>query len=60
VQVSYVQPDGTAGTYTARVEVSHTIETKYSTARADTHAYPQYALTALEQRVVGESGAVGW
>ena len=49
VRVTYAMPDGTEGVYTARVEVTHSVETKYSTDRADTHVYPQYGVTELEK-----------
>ncbi len=50
VRVNYTTPDGTEGAYTTRVEITHTVETKYATDRAETHAYPQYAVTALEKQ----------
>jgi hypothetical protein len=50
VQIDYAAADGSEnGTYVARVERTSTIECKYSTADAETYAYPQYAVTRLEQ-----------
>ena len=51
VRITYTTPDGTVGVYTARVEVTHRIETKYSTEHAETHAYPQYGVTHLQKEV---------
>ncbi|MCX6045539.1 MAG: sucrase ferredoxin [Chloroflexi bacterium] len=54
VQMTYRTLDGTEGIYTAHVELTHRIATKYSTEEAETHAYPQYAVTKLEKQASRE------
>lgn len=42
VKLEYTLPQGETVTVQARVEVSHTLETKTNTGRDHTYAYPQY------------------
>ena len=50
VCIEYATPDGTEGTYAARVEVERYVETFGSTARADqTHEYPQYKVVEVAE-----------
>jgi hypothetical protein len=49
VRIAYRTPSGAAGICTASVEVTHTVNTRHSTAGAAHYDYPQYRVTALSQ-----------
>lgn len=51
VQVDFTTPQG-AASYTARVEVCHSITTEYSSHNEETYSYPQYRVTWMEKTAV--------
>ncbi len=57
VRVEYAAPHGACGAYTARVEVTHTVETITGSGRSEAHAYAQYAVTHLTQTRAEHAGA---
>lgn len=48
LRFDFVRPDGSQGSFTVRVEITHRVETMPSTDSPKQHAYPQYAVTAVE------------
>lgn len=52
VRLEFVRPDGSAGAFEVRVELSMPIETRYSSAETETYPYPQYRVTRFEQMSV--------
>lgn len=58
VQITYTAPDGTTGVCTLHVEVTHHIETQYSTDSAETHPYPQYAVAVLNEETLALHPAI--
>lgn len=52
IRLDYMSQDSSeSGGYIAHVELAGHIECKYSTAEAETYAYPQYVVTHLERVV---------
>jgi hypothetical protein len=49
VQITCTTPDGIRGAWEARVEISRHVETITTTGHTDTHRYPQYVVTRLQQ-----------
>ncbi|MCC9076509.1 hypothetical protein FKZ61_010355 [Litorilinea aerophila] len=48
IRMDFRRTDGSSAGYLARVEISHTVETRPSTRGADAYAYPQYEVSWLK------------
>jgi hypothetical protein len=52
--IHYHTPDGESGTYQGRVEVIRYVETITTTGESNTYHYPQYQVTRLEHKPIGD------